>query len=384
MAMGDESPKGSKPRRPWLSGLFLLALSICCVTGSAFAQQASATGAVPASVAPIVPTTDPTSAQIGAQTAAQPPAAALGQVHGTVIDADGDVVEDAEVTLTREAVADSRKTKTDADGRFQFDGVPPGKFRVTASSAGLSPRSFSGQLQPGEQFETPAIRLDVATVDSSVDVTVSQQELAQAEMKVEEHQRLGGVVPNFFVTYDWNAAPLSTKQKFELSWRTAIDPANFVISAATAGVQQANNSLKGFGQGAAGYGKRFGADTGDLLIGSMLGGAVFPALLHQDPRYFYKGTGSVTSRALYALSTAFICRGDNGKWQPNYSSVLGDLSAGGLSNLYYPSSDRNGAALTFENGLIDIASDAVSNLVQEFIFRHLTPHAPTYAPMAHP
>jgi len=371
MAIGNGSPKGSKLDRPWLLGPFLVALLMCCVTGLLHAQE-------------VTPSAIPTPGQTSVPTAQQTPNTTLGQVRGAVIDADGDVVGDAEVTLSLESVADSRKTKTDADGRFQFDGVSPGKFKVTANSTGLSPKSFSGQLQPGEQFETPAIKLDVATVDSSVDVTVSQQELAQAEMKVEEHQRLGGIVPNFFVSYDWNAPPLSTKQKYELSWRSAIDPANFVISAATAGVQQANNSLKGFGQGAGGYGERFAADTGDVLIGSMLGGAVFPALFHQDPRYFYKGTGSVMSRTLYALSTAFICRGDNGKWQPNYSSVLGDLAAGGLSNLYYPSSDRNGAALTLENGLIDIASDAVSNLVQEFIFRHLTPHAPTYAPATHP
>jgi hypothetical protein len=215
-------------------------------------------------------------------------------------------------------------------------------------------------------------------VGASVDVVASQVDLAEAEVHVEEHQRLAGIMPNFFVTYDWHAAPLNARQKLELSWRNTIDPANFAISAATAGVQQARNEFRGYGQGAAGYGKRVAADTGDLLFGTFMGGFVFPSILHQDPRFFYKESGSFISRALYALSAAVICRGDNGKWQPNYSGMLGDLSAGALSNLYYPASDRNGASLTLENGLLDIGEDAIGNLVQEFIFKHLTPHALTY------
>ena len=312
------------------------------------------------------------------------PTMSSGQISGTVIDADGAVVSDAEVTLSREGAAEFGTTKSDSAGRFRFLGVPAGKFKVSVAAVGLTGASFPVVLHAGEIFETPSLRLGTATVDASVDVVATQQELAQAEVKVEEHQRLAGVLPNFFVTYDWHAAPLSPKQKFELSSRSVIDPANFAVIAATAGVQQANNSLSGYGRGPAGYGKRFGADLGDVLIGTALGGAVFPSLFHQDPRYFYKGTGSVWSRTLYALSMSVVARGDNGKWEPGYAGIAGDFAAGGLSNLYYPSSDRRGAALTLENGLLDIASDAVSNVVQELVFRHLTPHAPSYTPLAHP
>jgi hypothetical protein len=107
----------------------------------------------------------------------------------------------------------------------------------------------------------------------------------------------------------------------------------------------------------------------------MIGGAILPSLLKQDPRYFYKGTGSTGSRILYALANAVVCKGDNGHWQPDYSGLLGSLAAGGISNLYYPSSNRSGVGLTFENTLIGIGGSGIGNLFQEFLIRRLTPHA---------
>jgi hypothetical protein len=106
---------------------------------------------------------------------------------------------------------------------------------------------------------------------------------------------------------------------------------------------------------------------------------VLPSLLKQDPRYFYKGTGTKRSRFFYAIANSVICKGDNGKWQANYSSILGGLASGAISNLYYPAADRNDAALTFENALIGIGTAAAANLLQEFVVRRLTPHAPNYA-----
>ncbi|MFP5206981.1 MAG: hypothetical protein ACLGP3_06280 [Acidobacteriota bacterium] len=106
--------------------------------------------------------------------------------------------------------------------------------------------------------------------------------------------------------------------------------------------------------------------------------AVYPALFHQDPRYFYKGKGSIGARALYAISAPVMTRQDNGKWRPNYSNVLGNFSAGAISNLYYPSSDR-GASLVFLNGLADTGGDAAANLVREFILERFTSHVPNGA-----
>ena len=157
-----------------------------------------------------------------------------------------------------------------------------------------------------------------------------------------------------------------------------VDPVTLGLAAAAAGVQQAAGSLSGFGPGGQGYGKRLGAGLANETAGTLLGGAVFPALLHQDPRYFYKGTGSVRSRLFYALSTAVIAKGDNGRWQPAYAGIAGDLAEGALSNLYYPATNRNGAGLTFANGFTAVALDGAQNVIQEFLLRHLTPKPPTY------
>ena len=140
-------------------------------------------------------------------------------------------------------------------------------------------------------------------------------------------------------------------------------------------MEQAQNHFSGYGQGAQGYAKRFGASYADTVSGTFIGGAILPSLLKQDPRYFYKGTGGTRSRALYALANAVICKGDDGHWEANYSSIAGSFAAGGISNLYYPSSDRNGAELTLENALIGIGENAAANLLQEFVIRKLTPNA---------
>src|SRR5262249_5381575 len=200
---------------------------------------------------------------------------------------------------------------------------------------------------------------------TEVRVTPSVEQIAQDEIKAEEKQRALGFIPNFYVTYNPNAVPLSPKQKFELAWKSTTDPVTFGLTAAIAGVEQATNYASGYGQGAAGYGKRFGAAYADSVTGTFIGGAILPSLLKQDPRYFYKGSGSKSSRILYALANAVICKGDNGHWQFNYSSIGGSLAAGALSNLYYPGKDRNAATWTFENTLIGIGATAATNLLQE-------------------
>jgi hypothetical protein len=145
-------------------------------------------------------------------------------------------------------------------------------------------------------------------------------------------------------------------------------------------VQQATDEFSGYGQGAQGYAKRFGASYADTVSSTFIGGAILPSLLKQDPRYFYKGTGSTRSRLLYAIATSVICKGDNRRWQVNYSGILGALASGGLSNLYYPSTDRDGIGLTFENALIGIGQGAAANILQEFVIKKLTPKLPNQNP----
>ena len=197
-------------------------------------------------------------------------------------------------------------------------------------------------------------------------------ELAEIQINEEEHQRVLGVIPNFYVSYIPDAAPLNTRQKFELMWKTSIDPVKFGIIAGVAGLEQDVGTPKGWGHDAAGYGQRFGSLYADDEISSFLGDFLLPSLFRQDPRYFYKGTGTTKQRLLYALANAVICKGDNKKWQFNYSYIIGDLAASGISNVYYPPQSR-GAGLTFENAGIGIGATAMADVFQEFVVKKLTP-----------
>jgi hypothetical protein len=300
-----------------------------------------------------------------------------GSIHGTVTDPSGDLLEGASVTLDSDAPKTQQTLVTDGTGSFNFIGLAPGTFRVTITSNGFE--GWTGPeivLQPGGNYELSHIVLRIATTHTDVEVTLTLHEVAEEQVKAEERQRILGVVPNFYVSYVWHAAPLSPKQKFGLALRSSIDPVTFLIDGATAGIEQSQDYLSGYGQGASGYAKRFGAAYADDFIATMIGGAILPSVFHQDPRYFYKGTGSIESRALHAISFVVICRGDNGHLQPNYSNVLGSLASAGISNLYYPTSDRDGAAVTVDNALIGIAEGAVSALLQEFIIKKFSRGVP--------
>jgi Carboxypeptidase regulatory-like domain len=315
----------------------------------------------------------------GDQPSAGTPGQPTGIISGTVVDQSGAVVAGARVRLTVPGSSQAQETLSGADGQFAFAKIDPGPFQLTVTSAGFAPQTSSGILHPGET-SLPKIALTVATKTSEIEVTMTRTELAEKEIKVEEKQRVLGVVPNFYVSYVPDAVPLDKKQKFEIAWKTVIDPVTFVMAGAAAGVEQAQNHFAGYGQGAEGYGQRFGAGYADIVTGTFIGGAILPSLLKQDPRYFYKGTGSKRSRLMYAIASSFICKGDNGRWQPNYSNVLGSLAAGGISNLYYPEQDRDGLGLTFENAAIGLGATSIQNILQEFFIRKFTPKAPKNDP----
>ena len=312
-----------------------------------------------------------------------------GSIHGVVVNGDGAVYEGAKIVLTRPrenspspaapGTFPSQTTTTDGSGRFSFAGVPPGPFTLTVSSSGFATQVLKGILHPGESFEAAPVTLSMSSTTSEVQVTASQVEIGQEVLKQEETQRVLGVIPNFYVSYVPNAPPLTSKQKFNLAWRSSIDPVTFLAVGVFAGIEQADDSFSGYGQGAQGYAKRYGAGFTDSFTSTMIGGAILPAWWKQDPRYFYKGTGTVRSRALYAITMAVLCKGDNGRRQVNYSGIVGGLASGAISNLYYPACDRDGAGLTFENALIGTGLTAVGNLFQEFVIRRLTPKVPNYA-----
>lgn len=149
----------------------------------------------------------------------------------------------------------------------------------------------------------------------------------------------------------------------------------FVGVTMEAGIGQATKAHKGYGQGAAGYGKRWGAAFADQVSGDLLSHYVFSSLFHQDPRYLYQGTGTKKSRFYHAVSSAFLARSDSGKVMPNYAFFLGALASGGISNAYYPAKDR-GAGLVFSNAAIGIAFRAGEALMQEFLGKRFTKNVP--------
>jgi hypothetical protein len=298
-----------------------------------------------------------------------------GSISGSVVDKSGAVVRGALVTLAPDNHSAKQETRSGDDGQFSFAGVAPGSFQISVTAQGFASQSFSATVRSGEVFNIPQIVLEVATVTTDVRVTLSPSEITEEQIKVEEKQRLLGIIPNYFVSYAPQAAPLTPRQKFGLALKTTVDPFTFGVNAIIAGVEQWQNDYSGYGQGSQGYGKRYGASYADFFTGTMIGGAILPTLLKQDPRYFCKGTGSKRSRFFYAIANSVIRKGDNGHWQPDYSGILGALASGGISNLYYPARNRNGAGLTFENAGIGIGFGALGNVFQEFFLRELTPSA---------
>ena len=315
--------------------------------------------------------------------AAEPPSALLaaGSIAGIITDTDAAGVPSAQVTLEDTTSKATRNTQSDDHGAFLFSSVPSGTYVVTVRANGFSPWKIKDVilLHESEDFLLPTVELGVESISTTVNA-ISMEDLAEQQITAEEHQRILGVLPNFFVSYVSDPAPLTRKQKFKLALVVSRDPLTFLTTGINAGIEQWQDDFAGYGQEFSGYAKRYGATYGDRLSSTFLGAALLPSLLHQDPRYFYRGHGPIMVRALYAISTVAVCKGDNGHWQPNYSNILGNLGAAGISTLYYPSSDQHGVQVTVTNTLLGVAEGAFGTLFQEFLLRHLTHGAPPKAP----
>ncbi len=201
----------------------------------------------------------------------------------------------------------------------------------------MSRRSVT--LSEGQHYNLPDTALPIASANETVEVIVTREQIAEEEIKEETKQRVLGIMPNFYTSYVWDAAPMNTRQKFKLSLRASTDPWVFARTAITAGIQQANNTYPEYGDGGSGYAKRYFAAYGDALTGRIIGSAVLPSIFHQDPRYFYRGTGGVPRRVLHALVSAVAARTDGGHIEPNYTHILGDFTAGYLSKTWHPGSE---------------------------------------------
>jgi carboxypeptidase family protein len=296
-------------------------------------------------------------------------AATPGSVIGTVLDQSGAVSVGTVIQLTPEDKSAYRQVISGDKGQFSFSNVPPGHFQLSVSSTGFGNEVYSGDLAPGQTFLAPPIVLSVATVVTQVKATVDPVEVATEQIKEQEHQRVLGFIPNFYVTYRPDAAPLTTKLKYQLAWKSTTDVVTIGGVAFLAGLQQAGDQYSEFGQGAQGYAKRFGAEYGDAFVSTFLSGAVFPSLFKQDPRYFYLGKGSKKKRILYAISNSLRCKGDNGRWQFNYSNVAGVVSGAALASTYYPSTNQGMEIL--QNSLLRMGESSLAGVVQEFVLRKL-------------
>jgi Carboxypeptidase regulatory-like domain len=304
------------------------------------------------------------------------PESNVGIVGGTVEDVNGAIIPQAELTLKCPLPCRTQTTLASDTGGFGFHNLELGvRYQVSATVNGFKEWTSATILLTADRPSVSLTDVRLHPEDaSSVTVYASREEIATEQVKIEEHQRVLGIVPNFHVVYDArNAVPLSTKLKFKLAMRVAVDPVTIAGVGFLAGIEQAGDTPN-YAQGAKGYGQRFGADAAGGFSDILIGGAVLPSLLHQDPRYFYQGTGTTTSRLKHALFSPFVCRGDNGKPEVNISSLGGDLASSALSNTYHPSSNR-GPGLVFDNFAIGTAERTLGAVVQEFVLRKLTPTA---------
>jgi hypothetical protein len=337
------------------------------------------TAQLPSSLGPGAPAQQPAAAQ---PTAAQPlDALPAASITGSIADTDAAAIRDAQVALEDADSKPAGAARSDGNGAFTFLSVPPGRYIVKISAAGFASWKIKDiiVLHEGEAFVLPQVQLGVEEINTTVNA-ISMEDLAEQQITVEEHQRILGILPNFYVSYVANAAPLTRKQKFKLAIRVSTDPVTLFTTGVTAGIEQWQGDFAGYGQEFSGYAKRYGATYGDRLSSTFLGAALLPSLLHQDPRYFYRGHGHVVVRALYAISTVAVCKGDNGHWQPNYSNVLGNLGAAGISTLYYPTSDQHSLQVTVDNTLLGVATGAFGTLFQEFLLPYFTHGKPPRQP----
>ncbi len=259
-------------------------------------------------------------------------------------------------TLSLAAPLAAQRAIASASDPLTLPNAPTPRVSAEESSSSLDPSIAPQTTIP--QTATPAPNTQTPQTDAS------RRAQAAAELKAEENQRIAGVIPNFNTVNNGNAALLTSGQKFHLFFKSAFDPYQFALAGIDAGIGQAEDSDEGYDQGLKGFARRYGANFGDNFDGNFWGNAALPSLLHQDPRYFRLGHGSFVHRALYSISTSVRTHGDNGRWQPAYSNLLGNLIGASISNVYYPDEDR-GLSPTLERALSVTYQGTFGGLLQE-------------------
>jgi hypothetical protein len=301
---------------------------------------------------------------------AEAPNTKTGRILGAVVDTSDYPIPGATVFL-QGPNGDRLTVVTKDDGAFVFEQAPAEiAYQVTVTAEGFADWSSSVTVEPGQDKTLTDVKLRILAVQRAVTVSYSEKEVAAQQLKAEEQQRVLGFIPNVYVVYEPHPEPLTTRMKFALAYKDLTHPVFFARTAAWAGFEQAAG-LRNYPQNLRGYGDRLGTGLADGATEGLIGNAVLPSLLHQDPRYFYQGSGTKKSRALHAILAPFICKGDNGKTQPNYSTWGGDLISSSIALSYYPSSDRN-AHHVFGNFGIGMGLHVAGGLAQEFILSKFT------------
>jgi hypothetical protein len=308
-------------------------------------------------------------------------AQATGSIHGSVTDSSSAPILGAVVTVEG-ADGSLHTTLTDGEGAFRISSLTLGNYSVRISAAGLSDWTAPNVPASVTPESNPLLAvLQVAPEITTVTVGVGTEELAAEQLKQELKQRALGVVPNYYVTYENHPAPLSPKQKLHLGLKTLLDPTTFAAVGITAAIQQQRNSYYQFGQGSEGFAKRFGAAYATTAQNLLITSALADSVLHQDPRYFYSGRGTRAQRAWYALKSAFRAKGDNGKWQPPYSGLIGSIAAAEISQVYYPGS-RTQYSLLGRSLMFHFAGLVAVNLAEELLLKKVTTNTPDIQPAA--
>ncbi len=218
--------------------------------------------------------------------------AGSGSITGTVLDTNRDVLQGAQVILVGSSASATRTVKSGNNGQFEFRGLPPDSYNLTVTAPGMS--SFTTSPIPvhaGEDRIVPTVTLSVAGGLTSVTVNGNKEELSEQQVQIAVQQRVGGIIPNFYSTYDWNAPPMEAKQKFQLSLHSILDPVAFLSVAGVAGAEQYQNVFPAYGSGFEGYGKRYGAAFATHVSGILLGQSRISLNFSSGPALLLQGQG---------------------------------------------------------------------------------------------
>ncbi len=189
-----------------------------------------------------------------------------------------------------------------------------------------------------------------------------------------QDKRIAGVFPNYRTADNTQPfTPLTAGQKWKIATKDSIDYPSYVIATVFASISQANNTNSEFGQGLQGYGKRYAAGIADQDLGNFMTEALYPTLLHEDPRYFRKVNGSVKSRILWSVERIVVTKTDSGRSTFNFAEWVGNGTVAAIGNSYY--SGERGFSPTMQRLFTQVSTDTVSDLLKEFwpdLKRHFT------------